>query len=183
MKDNKYRSRVHMLLLYPDNDKHMQALELIKKGYDYASILHDSDYNEDGELKKAHYHVIIRTHNATWNSAICKELGLELNLTEQVRNLDNSLMYLLHFNEPNKYQYDYSLVDGSLKNRLASAINNHNKSEGEKVSELISEIMCSSEKITITSFAQFCAKHGYWSEFRRSATIFLKIIEEHNSKF
>lgn len=52
MKTEKYRARVHMLLLYPDCESHVKAIEKIKQSYDYAMILHDKDCDENGEVKK-----------------------------------------------------------------------------------------------------------------------------------
>lgn len=48
----KYRSRVHMLLLYPDNAAHTTTMEKIKASYDYAAILHNKDKMDDGTDKK-----------------------------------------------------------------------------------------------------------------------------------
>lgn len=177
----KYRSRVHMVLLYPENTEHLEVLENIKKNYDCAYILHDMDITEDGEVKKAHFHVIIRTQNATWNTALCSAIGLnETNLVQHIRNIDNALLYLVHFNEPEKYQYNLADVKGNLKDKLVSAMNNQNKSEGEKVSELIDYIENYKGYLSLTAFSKFCASNGYWSEFRRSGSIFIKIIEEKN---
>lgn len=180
---NKYRSRVHMVLLYPENAEHLEVLENIKCNYDYASILHDKDTDDDGVLKKEHIHVIIRTQNATWNTALCNAIGLkEINLVQHIRNLDNALMYLVHFNEPEKYQYDIAEVRGNLKEKLVTAMNSQNKSEGEKVSELIEYIEEYKGYLSLTAFSKFCAKNGYWAEFRRSGAIFIKIIEEKNGQ-
>ena len=183
----KYRSRVHMLLLYPDCESHVKAVEKIKQSYDYAIVLHDRDYFTDGdnagELKKEHWHVVLRFNQAVWSSAICKELGIEENYIENVKRFDNAIQYLIHYNDNDKAQYSVDDVSGNLKQKLVESINKVEKSEGEKVCELISYIESNSKKISIKEFATFCAQQGYWSEFRRSATIFIKIIEEHNSKF
>lgn len=190
----KYRARVHMLLLYPDNESHTEVLSRIMKSYDYAGITHDKDvWTEDdekknpehkaGELKKEHIHIVLRTPNATWNTAICKELGLDEKFCEQVKNIDRALQYLLHYNEPDKTQYELDDVYGGLRTKLAESIKKNEKSEGEKVVELIEYIEEQTMPITIKSFAAYCAKNGYWSEFRRSATIFLKVIDEHNEQF
>lgn len=183
MKDNKYRGRVHMLLLYPEDSSHVSALQFIEQNYDYAYILHDRDNDEDGVIKKAHYHVVVRFANATWNTAIAKELGITDNYVQQARNIDNSLLYLLHYNDKDKTQYDFDEVKGPLKQRLVQALNNVNKNEGEKVGELIDYIKGYRGKIYFTDFATYCAVNGYWSEFRRSASIFIKIIEEHNNMY
>lgn len=187
----KYRSRVHMILLYPDNENHLEVLSKISKSYDYAGITHNKDTwtkedeeknpeHKQGELKKEHIHIVLRTSNATWNTAICKELGLEDKFCEQVKNIDRALQYLLHYNEPDKTQYQLEDVYGGLRTKLAESIQRNEKSEGEKVVELIDYIGKQKKIISIRSFAGYCAENGYWAEFRRSATIFLKIIEEHN---
>lgn len=182
MKENKFRSRTIAFLLYPSDYAHVKAMETIKSNYDYVAILHDKDYTEDGEIKKAHWHVILRFKNATWNSAICKELGIELNYSEQIRNFDNAMMYLIHYNDSDKYQYDIKEVFGTFKNRLTDILNNQNKSEGEKIVELIEYIENKKGYLSVTEFAKYCAMNGYWSEFRRSGAIFCKMIDEKNSK-
>lgn len=176
----KFRSRTHMLLLYPDNSSHMEALYTIEKSYDYASILHYKDYTEDGELKKAHYHIVVRFNQAKWNTALAKELNIEPNFIQEVRKFDNALQYLIHYNDKDKAQYEIKEVNGSLKTKLIESINKIEKSEGEKVAELIAFITDRNDTISITEFATYCAINGYWAEFRRSGSIFCKIIEEHN---
>lgn len=179
----KFRSRTISLLLYPDDLTHCKAMEQIKANYDYVAILHDKDkVAETNELKKPHWHVILRFKNANWNSAICKELGIELNYSEQIRNFDNAMMYLIHYNDSDKAQYDISEVFGTFTNRLTDIINNQNKSEGEKVLELIEFIENYDGVLSVSVFARHCASNGYWSEFRRSGAIFCKMIDEHNEE-
>lgn len=190
----KYRSRCHMVLLYPDNNDHINALENIKKSYDYAFIIHNRDVwtIEDekqnsqhvlGENKKEHIHVIIRAHNAIWNTALCKELGIDIRFVEQVKNIDRALQYLIHYNEPDKVQYSYNEVFGTLRTRLIESINKQEKTESEKVLELIEFIDNQEFQISIRTFSTYCAVNGYWPEYRRSAGIFIKILDEHNKKY
>lgn len=191
---DKYRGRIHMILLYPDNEKHLEALYKIGQSYDYAACLHDRDTwteedekkNPDhkaGEVKKPHFHVIIRTSNATWNTALCKELGIEEKFCEQARGFDNSLQYLIHYNDKDKTQYKAEDVTGPLRTRLIESINKVEKSEGEKVVELIEWIDEYEGYLKIKEFASYCARNGYWAEFRRSGAIFCKIIDEHNEQY
>lgn len=179
----KYRSRVHMLLLYPTDESHVLALEKIQSSYDYAYCLHDKDIAEDGSIKKAHWHVVIRFNQAVWSSAICKELGIEHNYIENVKRFDNALQYLIHYNDTEKAQYTIDEVFGNLKTKLVESINKVEKSEGEKVVELIQFIQEYDGKLTVTEFASYCAINGYWSEFRRSGAIFCKMIDEHNEHY
>lgn len=193
MASEKYRSKSHALLLYPDCPEHVEAMEKIKQSYDYLAILHDRDYftaedekknpdHKQGTLKKPHWHVVLRFNNQTWSSAIVKELGIKDNFIDNVRKFDNAVAYLIHMNDEDKAQYEESEVFGTFKNRLNEIINKADKTEGEKVVELIEFIQCQAERITITDFATFCAKNGYWAEFRRSGAIFCKMIDEHNEK-
>lgn len=183
----KYRSRTHALLLYPDCESHVKAVDKIAQSYDYAIVLHNRDYfiegDNKGEKKKDHWHVVLRFNQPVWSSAICKDLGIEENYIEAVKKFDNALMYLVHFNDTDKAQYSVNEVSGTLKRRLTECINKVDKSEGEKVFDLIDYIDKYDGWLTIKKFASYCAQEGYWAEFRRSATIFIKIIDEHNSKY
>lgn len=188
MKNEKYRSRVHMLLLYPDNEQHCQAVKKIEQSYDYALILHNKDYytessdsHIEGELKKEHWHVVVRFSQARWSSSICKDLCIEENYIEDVKRFDNAIQYLIHYNDSDKAQYSINEVKGNLKQRLIESINKNEKNEGEKVVELINYIDSQNHKISIKAFANYCASQGYWSEFRRSASIFIRMIDEHNN--
>ena len=183
MSKEKYRSRCHVLLLYPDCAAHVEAIKKIEQSYDYALILHDKDSDENGELKKAHWHVVLRFGQAVWNTAVCKDLGIEENYLEKPRSFDNALLYLVHFNDSDKYQYDVSEVKGSLQKRLYEKMNAQEKTEGEKVHDLIVFIKEYEGCLSVTEFAEYCALHGYWAEFRRSGAIFVNIIKEHNDTY
>ena len=169
MTKEKYRARVHMILLYTDNEAHISALDKISKSYDYAGIIHDKDTwteedekknpeHKQGELKKEHIHIVLRTPNATWNTALCKELGIEEKFCEQAKNIDNALQYLVHYNDTDKTLYSIDDVFGPMRTKLKESINKNEKSEGEKVVELIEFIRSYEGKLTITEFATYCSK-------------------------
>lgn len=182
-KEKTSKSRVYCLLLYPDCEAHMQALAVIQRSYDYALILHDRDKLENGEMKKSHYHVVVRFTQARWASAICKELGIEENYIEKARSFPNALMYLVHFNDSDKEQYGIDEVKGTLQSRLKQEVSKIDKTEGEKVLELIDYIDSIAEPIPYNELIRYCADNGYFSELRRSAVLWVKALEEHNSKF
>lgn len=182
-----FRDRKFMFLLYPDNESHMKALETLIKSYDVAYILHDKDKEVDtNQLKKSHYHVIIRTgNNAKWSYPLCEELGIEPRFVEKIGKLDNALAYLIHYNEEDtidKYKYELNEVKGNLNVRLKEIISKEDKTEGEKVIELIEIIDNADMKIKVKDFARHCASTGKWDVFRRSSSIFMAIISEHNEE-
>lgn len=186
MGSSNYRSRKHVFLLYPDNPDHVSALEKIKSTYDHIYILHDKDVYTDGDnkgqIKKSHWHVVVEVKNAVWSHALCKSLDLPVNYVQQVRNEEAALAYLIHFNEPEKTQYPLTEVRGSNRSvkKLQKIIENHDMSECEKVFEMLDVIDTSSVPISVMSYAKFCAAAERWDVFRRSAGIFLKLIEEKN---
>lgn len=178
--EKKFRSRNMRFLIYPDNPTHVKALSKIKEKYDYAMILHDKDFKEDGSPDKIHIHVVAKiATSACWNTSICKDLGLEPIFSRPCSSINKALQYLIHFNNPEKYQYSIDEVEGSLKNKLVECINSDGKDESDKVYELISYIH-NADFLSITEFSAYCCSLGYWDVFRRSGVIFIKMLDEHN---
>lgn len=175
-------NRNFTLILYPEDKTHMEALEKIQKNYDCAFILHNKDVTEDGEIKKEHYHCVLRVGaNPRWRSAVAEELKLSLSHIEGC-NLEKQLRYLIHFDNPDKYQYDIEEVKGNLKKRVKESINKDKMTEVEKVGKIIEYIENSKKKIRISEISLWCNENGLWGAFRRSQIIFLKMIEETNRR-
>lgn len=180
----KYRCKNFNLVLYEEDKTHAKALEKIKNSYDYAIICHNLDADEKtGELKKEHYHVVIRFKNAKWNTALAEELGITPNYIEESRSLKRSLLYLIHYYEPEKHQYLIDCVHGPLKKTLQSYITNEGKTEGEKVLEIFEEIDNMRDFIDFRLFVKHIAKMGYWDTLRRSSSIILRYLDLHNQEY
>lgn len=178
----KFRSRCFNLVLYPDNWQHFDTHDFILQDFDSACILHDKDLDEEGKIKKPHWHIVIRCKNAVWNTALAKDLGVEDNYIQKCRSLKSSLKYLIHFDNPDKYQYSIDSVEGSLKKKLVRFIQDDEKDETEKVIDLMSFID-GSGYLSVCDLASWAAQNGQWDAFRRSATIFMRILDEHNESF
>lgn len=174
----RFRSAKMRLLLYPDNDEHVKALETIKENYEYAYILHEPE--ED--TKKPHWHVVLRFKNAQWNTSIAKNLGITPNFILNCSNLEKALQYLIHYNDTDKKQYDISCVVGPLVDRLKISINKKDRTEDEEAKILIDYIVNQSEIISFTKFAKYCVVNGYWATFRRGQNIFRLLINEKNDE-
>ena len=87
-----------------------RAFKLISQFY--VIILHDKDVDEQGELKKAHYHIYFNTDVAVGKKRIIKTLTLALKLKSSdnihvLLSLNSvlSCRYLLHLDNEEKYQY------------------------------------------------------------------------------
>ena len=175
----KERGLVWFILLYPDNESHMLALEEIKKSYsEYAYIKHQP---EEGE-KKEHIHVVVRFKNYRWNSALSEELGIEINMFEKARNLENALLYLVHARDSEKTQYDIMEVQGTLQKRLFRILQTDGKDNTDQATEIVDWIMEQSEVIKPSRLFYFASVNGLYGELVRGMKLFAMIIEEHNEE-
>lgn len=175
------RSLIWCLLLYPNEDlSHKSALDYLSKTYECAYITHYKDIDDFGEIKKLHTHVVVKFPNYRWKNALAEELKITPNYLEKCRNMQNSLEYLIHFKDTDKFQYDFDDVQGTLKNKLKKFIENDGKDENDKVLDLLNYIFAYNGYLSVSNFSCYCASVGKWDIFRRSAVIFIKCIEEHN---
>lgn len=90
--------------------------EMIEQYGKYAWILHDKDSNpETGELKDAHYHIYLEFPNPRSLNSIAKELDIEPNMIEVVRDKRGILAYLTHSRNPEKYQYEHEEIHSNFE--------------------------------------------------------------------
>ncbi len=175
----KERSLIWFILLYPENDHHQQALELIEKNYsEYAWVQHVPENDE----KKEHIHVIVRFKNYRWNTALAEELGVEINMFEKCRSLENGLLYLVHAREENKIHYSLDDVHGTLKSKLERFLKSDGKDSIDKAVEIVNWIN-SQGYITINQLFTFATVSGLYSELVRALPLFRDILYEHNSRY
>lgn len=173
------RTRLWGLLLYTDNENHMLALELIKNNYEYIYIIHNKDYIEN-EPKKEHIHLIIEFPNARYKKPIASELGISTKWVRPIRYIDNALLYLVHANSNNKYQYEVSDLIGTkrLKDKFHKATDRQDyRSETEKL-ELIFQWLEKNKKYKLNNLIQYCLENKLYSEFRRNYIIIKDLSAE-----
>lgn len=111
-------SRNFKLLLYPDNEQHVQAVDKLKELFpDYLGILHKGI-----EGGKDHWHFAVSVGDVPMRGGtLARKLGL---VTEQLEpdcqfirlvggRMSGFLIYLTHLNQPDKEQYSPSDLFGS----------------------------------------------------------------------
>lgn len=179
---NKGNSRIWNILLYPDAPTQANAIELLSSGsYSSVGILHDKDVDEKGELKKPHYHFVVKFLNQRSRTAVAADLGIEQNYLEPCRDFKNSVTYLLHKNQPDKYQYDIEEAFGSLKPALAKLMDDD--TEDEKALRILDILDGIEGTVKYSAFIRMCAEKGLWSDLRRGGYIFVQAVKEHNEKY
>ena len=188
MKEN-VRSRCFNMLLYPDCEAHMQALEEIRKSFTYVAIKHDRDewcaddasvkegQHEVGEKKKEHYHLIVKFKNAMWASSLVYQLGLTLQQFEKTGDFDRSARYLVHADNSDKAEYSVDELEGNLVPAVKKAL--ADVDENLRVLQLL-DIIDAEEHLTITQAVRLACNNGMYGELRRMGSLAMACIQEHN---
>lgn len=130
MIDLKERINCFTLVLYDDEQSYLnynKIISIIKSpsfySCKYYCIKHNLDIDENGELKKVHYHLLIKLENAISIEKIVKTLNNEnydyiVNGLSIVKSFKGYVRYLVHYDDKDKYQYDISNIDTNDKNLM-----------------------------------------------------------------
>lgn len=185
----KIRSRNFDLLLYDEDESHKACLEKLATGYKYIAIKHDKDvWGDDdnipdgvqaGDLKKAHWHVIIKFPQARWNTAVAAELGIATNYIQRCVSYDGSLIYLVHRGMPHKHQYDPTEAVGTLIKDLEKALDN-DTDLNDRVMDIL-DILDEQEHWTTRKFLEEACKRKRIGEALRMGGLLTSLLVEHNS--
>lgn len=175
----KYRSFTG--ILYPDSTAYSCAekLDILKECFPkWAFVLHDKDVNEDGELKKPHYHWVGYRENGVQVSTIAKFMDLPEAAVEFGKFGWRALVrYLTHIDHPEKTLYPVEdvtcnfnicalLQDELTSDDMAKSILNYLVSSG-----------CSSTRQLVA----WAIDNGVWSELRRSSGLWSAIMLENRN--
>lgn len=155
----KKRTRNWELILYPDSSefcshpKIVDALQPIVAG-GAVSPLHNCDKTEKGDLKKAHFHILIHFSQPKSFSQVKEIAGtIAAARWQPVHDINAAVRYLAHLNAPEKYQYDPNAIcffgDFQKKDVLE---NSTNLSKTDQIFELHKII----RENRICSYAQLC---------------------------
>lgn len=175
-----YKTRTYVLLLYPDtNDKHKKALALLRQGYNYLAIQHTEDTTEEGMPKGAHFHCLVKFRQPRWLSAVSEELGVEPNLFRDCKSFDGYARYMLHLDNPEKAQYDFEALEGSLKD-LAEKACIGQETESERLERLLDLLDQQTEVLSMRKFVRLVCKAGLYADCRRAGYLMKQMLDEHN---
>ena len=108
------RTRSWTFLVYPESadsnwrdildELHVQWIE---------SPLHDKDVNGDGEIKKAHWHILIMFESVkTYDQVLEITEELKASRPEKCNGAKGLVRYMAHLDNPEKYQYSKAEIIG-----------------------------------------------------------------------
>lgn len=107
------RKRNWAFILYPESapkDWRVRLRDMLVPGF--ISPIHDSDKKENGEVKKAHYHILLTFKGLKSYEQVC-EITQSLNATipQECKDIRAYARYLCHLDNPEKAQYEISNVE------------------------------------------------------------------------
>lgn len=171
-------------IIYEDDENFDNQLFNLAQEKEACWIRHDQDVKEDGELKKPHYHFVIKLKNPCTLSALAKRLDVNENMLEYVKNVNSSLKYLIHYGDDNKFQYDPKEVDSnsdSFKNRFLDLVTKDIK-ESDKVLSIYEFINGVKKPINVNMLFKYVQKHNLWDAYRRNYAIIKDLTYQHNGE-
>lgn len=106
------KKRYWAMILYPESAPTDWREKLRETGIQCAiSPLHDKDINADNTPKKPHYHIILCYEGPTTYKnvvALCDSLNQPI--PQPLEQLRGYYRYLVHKDNPEKYQYDETMI-------------------------------------------------------------------------
>lgn len=174
-----------IVIIYEDDDNFKEQYEFLTKEKESIWIRHDQDIDDDGNLKKPHYHFILKLKNAKTISALAKYVNVQENMIEPVKkSFNGALKYLIHYGYDDKFQYDKSLVESNsekLRRKFDDLVTN-DITEVEKVINIQEFIENQSEFIDMPVLGKYVQKINMWDAFRRNYSYFKDLVNSHNGK-
>lgn len=133
---------------------------------EWAYIIHDKDINEKGEIKKVHVHFCGLTKTPRIRKNISTVTGVPETFIERAGTWKGVNRYLLHLDNPDKYQYGLYYVESNFD---YCNLVNAKESESIKVKELIFYIR--TECKGLVDLADYAVENNLWDAYRRNYSI------------
>lgn len=162
-----------------NNEDTNNILKKLDDKYKWVYATHDKDINKDtGELIKEHTHLQIYGETQHSLKAWAKIIGKEEYEVQKIENKIRAIQYLVHKNNPNKYQYDLNIIRSNFD------INDYFKDktkEGNEIYQIIEYIKNFKGIIKLSEILEYAINNNIWSTYRRNYSIIRDYIFEKNN--
>lgn len=187
MKNRQLRNWVFML--YPDNEKHINAINYLDLIDNSLYIKHIERKDDNGEMiNKEHFHCIMKFDQGYWLSTLLNDLGLDETDShlfhsykdfidnkghQKFRSLEDYVNYLDHqLNENKPDKYDINDFHGGLVQWASEIINNRESAKYEIFLDLSlfirkyrSDHVNDTQGWGFVDWYELCCKNGYGKIF------------------
>lgn len=164
-------SRIFTGTVYPDSTSYNidDVLFKVLQYPDSAYILHDKDD------VKSHYHFLFRLNQPTTAHKIATELGVDDNVVEYGRDYLALFRYLIHLDNPEKFQYDPDTIQTEVdKARYLSSVSS--KDEGSFVLDIVEHFLKSQDSFSKTDVLRYAVVSGQYGLYRRNYQVIKDIL-------
>lgn len=170
---NEKKCRSFLGVLYPDSESYDcdKVLERIKDFFELSCwCLHDKDTDENGVLKKSHYHWVGQRSACTLDF-VATSLEISPNTIKYCRNFKRAVRYLIHADNFGKFQYPQSDIVSSFDVSPYFL----NETEAADIAYLV-DFLFSSDCRTIYDVYRFAQSQHLYSVFRRNFSILVTFL-------
>lgn len=126
-------------ILWKDLKKYLDSEDYVNY---YAFILHNKDFDDNGEEKRPHFHIVLETIRPYAKGSILTDMAKELLVAREcisIRAYDScklAVQYLVHKNDQDKAQYDILEVCSSDETRTIDYIDNDIEADDLDIKDL-----------------------------------------------
>lgn len=107
------RSKTWNVIVYPESAPENWKEQLVEQGVFFVcSPLHDKDVLSTGEIKKAHWHVLLCfTSNKSYTQVLELTNTINAPAPQKSNSTGGSIRYMVHIDSPDKFQYNKSDIE------------------------------------------------------------------------
>lgn len=160
------KKRNWAFVLYPESAPTDWIEQLQQTGLSIAiSPLHDKDVNPDGEVKKAHYHIIL-CYSGPTSFNVVKNITDKLNqpIPQPLEQIKGYYRYFTHKDNPEKYPYDESDIK-CLNGFSIYDFIEINRSEVLKIKSTLQELILEKNIYEYFDFCNFVKENRSLEEY------------------
>ena len=169
------------------------------EGAQFWYILHDCDkYSEDDlevyklkhngelpswnpeELKKPHIHIVVHNSSNCIKRNAVRKFGVAENYVRKVGNLKQMVRYLIHKDNPEKFQYTEDQIITNASEKLESFLKE--EMDITDKARLLLDFIYSENCVSLSSLANYAINNKCWDELRRGQHIYTQLMIERNKR-
>lgn len=170
-------SRAWEVVVYPDSVVYdfANVLANVTEYFDkWCYILHDKDLNEDGTLKKAHYHVYGKFDTARTPQTVSNALGVGVASLRAVSSWRGAVRYTIHLDHPDKYQYSADDVVANFE--FVKLLTVDDDVQAARIFSFINSSNCS----TVSELTAWAFANGCYPALRRGFAVWSRLLSENS---
>jgi hypothetical protein len=169
-------SRYIGCILYTDNEVHKEIINDMSKSLRCVGAYHDMDIDDNGELKKPHYHFITKFDVPSTEGSLLKLFpNIEENLCFCIKSFKAQARYLLHLDDADKHLYDDNALIGNISLVRRHIMTQDRQNEGMRK---IQNFIRLHKIIDLNDVLDFVDDNDLWSSYKAYTSTVFKLLQQ-----